>query len=59
VKIDGCKGKFSIRSLNTGNFVDAASNYKWTGTESEKVIDSKNIFKSEPYSINFIDGWLI
>jgi hypothetical protein len=58
VKIDGCQGKFGIRSINTGNFVDAASNYKWTGTENGKVIDSKNIFKSEPYSINFIEGWL-
>jgi hypothetical protein len=58
VKIDCCSGKFRIRTLNADSFAGAVSDYQWTGKEGEKVIDSGSIFKYEPYSINFIEGWL-
>jgi len=58
VRLDFCSGSLKIRSLNTDNFCEAASNYKWTGKDSERIIKSRDRFKLEPYSINFIEGYL-
>jgi D-apionolactonase len=58
VKFHCCSGLFRIRPLNTDSFGEAASNYRWTGKEGEKTIQSDDTFKLEPYSINFIDGWM-
>jgi hypothetical protein len=58
VKLDCCSGLFRIRALSTDSFGEAASNYWWTGIEGEKIIKSKDKFILEPYSINFIEGWL-
>jgi len=58
VSIDCCSGLFRIRPLCSSNFADAASNHRWTGKQQEKVIRSHDIFTLEPYSVNFIEGWL-
>ena len=58
VKLESCSGLFRIRTLSTDSFGKAASDYLWTGIEGEKIFRSKETFKLEPYSINFLEGWL-
>jgi len=58
VKLDCCSGLFRIRTLSTGSYGETASNCRWTGIEQEKIIKSQTTFMLEPYSINFIEGWL-
>jgi len=58
VRIGCCPGLFRIRSLHSGNFSEAISNYRWTGNSGEKVIKSADSFSLEPCSLNFIEGWL-
>jgi hypothetical protein len=58
VRLEFCSGSLRISSLNTDSFYEAASNYKWTGKDSEMIIKSNDRFKIEPYSINFIEGYL-
>ncbi|MBN2764082.1 MAG: hypothetical protein JXR41_13395, partial [Bacteroidales bacterium] len=57
-RINCCSGLFRIRSLHSGNFSEAVSNYRWTGNSAEKVIKSDDSFSLEPCSVNFIEGWL-
>ncbi len=58
VRISCCAGLFRIRSLHSGNFSEAVSNYRWTGNSAEKVIKSDDDFSLEPCSVNFVEGWL-
>jgi len=57
VSLDCCSGLFRIRTLSSESYSEAASNYRWTGIENERIIKSHATFKLEPYSINFIEGW--
>lgn len=58
VQMRCCSGLFKIRTLCANNFGEAASDYRWTGKEGEKIIQSDETLKLEPNSINFLDGWL-
>lgn len=58
LRFECCSGLFRIRSLDASSFVDAACNFRWTGIENEKITRSQNLFNIEPYSINFIEGWV-
>ena len=58
VGISCCSGLFRIRSLHSGNFSEAISDYRWTGNSAEKVIKSDESFSLEPCSVNFVEGWL-
>lgn len=58
LRISCCSGLFRIRSLHSGNFPEAISNYRWTGNSGEKVIKSDDSFSLEPCSVNFVEGWL-
>lgn len=57
LKLECCSGMFRIRTLNTDNYGEAASDHQWNGIENEKVIRSDSIFELDPFSINFIEGW--
>ena len=57
-EIECCSGLFRIRSLSKESFPEALSNHQWTGIASEEVVKSQGIFTIEPYSINFIEGWI-
>jgi len=58
VNIYGCSGIFKIISLGADNFCKAVSDFHWTGIEEEKVINSSDSIRFEPYSVNFIEGRL-
>jgi hypothetical protein len=58
VKIDCCSGLFRMRSLSPDNYTEAVSKLRLTGIGLEQVIKSQSIFTLEPYSINFLEGWL-
>jgi hypothetical protein len=58
VMLDCCAGLFRIRTLDSKSYAEAVSDCRWTGIENEKIIESHNTFILEPYSINFIEGWL-
>lgn len=49
-------GILKMRTLSSRNFYNAASNARWNGKESEKVLKSDSTFVIEPFSINFIEG---
>lgn len=52
-----CSGMFRVRTLNSDNFGNAASDPRWNGIENERVVRSDSTFELDPYSINFIEGW--
>lgn len=58
VRMDCCTGMFRITSLNPSNCADASSNYRWTGSDCCSVVNSGSIFIAEPFSVNFIEGWI-
>ncbi len=58
VALDCFSGLFRIRSLNLSSFLKAGTDYRWNGIDTEKTNKSQNIFSIEPYSVNFIEGWL-
>lgn len=58
VLIAGCTGKLRIRELNAESYSESANNYQWTGEETEKSLDCSGKLRLEPFSINFIEGWL-
>lgn len=58
VSLDCYSGLFRIRSLNSSSFSKAVTDYRWNGIDTEKIIKPKNIFSLEPYSVNFIEGWI-
>jgi hypothetical protein len=58
VTLDCCSGLFRNRTLDISSFADAVSDCRWTGIEREKIVQSQTIFKLEPFSVNFIEGWL-
>jgi hypothetical protein len=58
LKFECCSGLFRIRSLNTSSFSAACQNFRWTGMENERITKSQNIFEIDPFSINFIEGWV-
>jgi len=58
VKLECCSDLFRITPLNSDNVAAASKNCRWTGNESRKTVSSKDTFTIEPYSINFIEGWL-
>ncbi|MDP4222208.1 MAG: hypothetical protein Q8868_02750 [Bacteroidota bacterium] len=56
--ITGCKGMMRLRELNSRNYSEAASNYKWRGETGEKMVRAGMPLIMEPFSICFIEGWL-
>jgi len=58
IKIECCTGLFRMRILCRDSLKEAVSSHQWTGNENCKVIKSQGIFTIEPYSINFIEGWI-
>ncbi len=58
VVIKGCTGMLKIRELNAESYSEAANNYLWTGEKTEKSLDCGEKLRIEPFSINFIEGWL-
>jgi len=58
VALDCFSGLFRIRSLNSSSFSTAVTDYRWNGIDTEKISKPQNIFSIEPYSVNFIEGWL-
>lgn len=58
VEIACCSGLFRIRALTSEYFEEASLKCNWTGIEHEKVIKSQDSFIIDPFSINFIEGWI-
>jgi len=58
VNLTGCTGMLKLRELNAQNYSEAATDHQWTGENTEKSHDCAEILKIEPFSINFIEGWL-
>lgn len=59
VILNGCNGIFTTRELTAQYYSEAASNYLWTGEDTEKSFDNREALKIEPYSISFIEGNLV
>jgi hypothetical protein len=57
VQLECCSGLFRMRTLSASSFSEAALDFRWTGIENEKIIKSHDSFLTEPYSLNFIEGW--
>jgi hypothetical protein len=58
VRLECCSGLYRITSLNSETAAVAGKNYRWTGNENRKTVKSQSTFTVEPYSVNFIEGWL-
>ena len=58
VKLEGLSGMFRMRSLNQTTLKEAVSDCRWTGIKDEKIYNSEKIITLQPYSLNFIEGWL-
>lgn len=58
IKIDGLSGMCRLIPLFKGNLKEAESDHRWTGFKYEKTFNSSEIFSIEPFSLNFIEGWL-
>lgn len=58
MRFECCSGLFRIRPLNAESYINAALDHRWTGIDHEMIIKSQNDFNLEPFSINFIEGWL-
>lgn len=57
VQMECCSGLFRMRTLSASSYSEAALDFRWTGIENEKIIKSHDTFHTEPYSLNFIEGW--
>ncbi len=58
IKLECCSGLMRIRSLYSGNFSEAAYDNRWTGIKNEKIVKTQEPFEIEPFSLNFMEGWL-
>lgn len=58
VKLECCAGLMRIRSLYSENYADAADDNRWTGIKDEKIVKTQEHFEIEPFSLNFMEGWL-
>jgi hypothetical protein len=57
--IPGFSGEFKIKKLNSDSFADAATDFKWIEKNWQKVSFSKETLAAGPYSINFLEGFII
>jgi len=58
IRLNCCAGIFRNRILCSANYAKAVSDYRWKGTENQITINSLDDFKIEPFSVNFIEGWI-
>ena len=58
VKLECCSGLMRIRSLFSENYSEAADDNRWTGIKNEKIVKTQEAFEIEPFSLNFMEGWL-
>jgi len=58
VKLEGLTGMFRLRPLNSSTVKEAVCDCRWTGIKHEKVFNSEKIIPLQPYSLNFIEGWM-
>ncbi len=59
VILNGCNGILTTRELTAQNYSEAASNYLWTGEDTEKSFDYREALKIKPFSVSFIEGNLV
>ena len=59
MKIIGLSGEIKTKVLNSESFADAASDFKWIETNGQKVSLYGEQLVLKPYSLNFIEGFLI
>ena len=58
IKLECCAGLMRIRSLCSENYPEAAYDNRWTGIKNEKIVKTQESFEIEPFSLNFMEGWL-
>jgi hypothetical protein len=58
IKLECCSGLMRIRSLFSENYSEAADDNRWTGIKNEKIVKTQEAFEIEPFSLNFMEGWL-
>ncbi len=58
IKLECCTGLIRLRPLDSDSYAEAASDNRWTGIKNEKILKAQEIFEIEPFSLNFIEGWL-
>ena len=58
IQLECCSGLMRIRSLFSENYAEAAEDNRWTGIKNEKIVKTQETFEIEPFSLNFMEGWL-
>ena len=58
IKLECCAGLMRIGSLCSENYPEAAYDNRWTGIKNEKIVKTQESFEIEPFSLNFMEGWL-
>ncbi|MFZ2340522.1 MAG: hypothetical protein WAW07_12475 [Bacteroidales bacterium] len=58
IQLECCAGLMRIRSLFSENYSEAADDNRWTGIKNEKILKTQEAFEIEPFSLNFMEGWL-
>lgn len=58
VKLEGLSGMFRMRALDRSTMEETINDCRWTGIKHEKILNSEKIITLQPYSLNFIEGWL-
>lgn len=58
IKLECCSGLMRLRSLCSESFAEAAYDNRWTGIKNEKIVKTQETFEIEPFSLNFMEGWL-
>ncbi|MBN2665486.1 MAG: hypothetical protein JXR67_03185 [Bacteroidales bacterium] len=58
IKLECCSGLMRLRSLRSESYAEAADDNRWTGIKNEKIVKTQETFEIEPFSLNFMEGWL-
>lgn len=59
IKISGFSGEIKTKVLNSETFTDAATDFKWIENNWQKGSYANEPLVAGPYSINFIEGFII
>jgi len=59
IMIHGFSGEIKTKVLNSESYADAAADFKWIEKNWQKVLYAKEPWVAGPYSINFLEGFII